>query len=125
MKNYLSALLMSMLIPACLFAQPDKLTMLTPDELHQIMQKQDVFLVDVHVPEQRHIKGTDLFVPFHKIKENLDKFPKDKRTPIYLYCQGGPMGNTAAKTLFEAGYKKIYNLQGGQDAWLDAGYGVQ
>jgi rhodanese-related sulfurtransferase len=125
MKSYLSALLISMLIAACMVAQPDQLTMLTPHELHQIMQKEDVFLVDVHVPEQRHIKGTDLFVPFHKIKENIDKFPKDKRTPIYLYCQGGPMGNAAAKTLFESGYKEICNLQGGQDAWLDAGYGVK
>jgi rhodanese-related sulfurtransferase len=125
MKNFLLALLISMLITACLFTQPDKLTMLTPQELHQIVQQQDVFLVDVHVPEQRHIKGTDLFVPFHKIKENIDKFPQDKRTPIYLYCQGGPMGNTAAKTLFESGYKEIYNLQGGKDAWLDAGYGAK
>ncbi len=112
-----------MLITACLFAKPDELTMLTPQELHQIMQKKDVFLVDVHVPEQHHIKGTDLFVPFHKINKNLDKFPKDKRAPIYLYCKSGPMGNAAAKTLFESGYKKIYNLQGGKDAWLDAGYG--
>jgi len=76
MKNYLLALLISMLITACLFAEPDNLTMLTPQELHQVMQKKDVFLVDVHVPEQHHIKETDLFVPFHKIKQNLDKFPK-------------------------------------------------
>ncbi len=125
MKNSLSALLIFMLITACLFAKPDELTMLTPQELHQIMQKKDVFLVDVHVPEQHHIKGTDLFVPFHKINKNLDKFPKDKRTPIYLYCKSGPMGNAAAKTLFESGYQEIYNLQGGKDAWLDAGYGVK
>ena len=118
MKNSLSALLIFILITACLFAKPDELTMLTPQELHQIMQKKDVFLVDVHVPEQHHIKGTDLFVPFHKINKNLDKFPKDKRAPIYLYCKSGPMGNAAAKTLFESGYKKIYNLQGGQDAWI-------
>jgi len=125
MKNCLLALLISMLITACQFTTPDKLTMLTPQELHQIMQKKDVFLVDVHVPEQSHLKGTDLFVPFYKIKNNLDKFPKDKRTPIYLYCKGGPMGNAAAKTLFESGYQEIYNLQGGKDAWLDAGYGVK
>jgi rhodanese-related sulfurtransferase len=125
MKNSLSALLIFILITACLFAKPDELIMLNPQELYQIMQKKDVFLVDVHVPEQHHIKGTDLFVPFHKINKNLDKFPKDKRTPIYLYCKSGPMGNAAAKTLFESGYKKIYNLQGGKDAWLETGYGVK
>jgi len=125
MKNYLLALLISLLITACTFIQPDELILITPQKLHQIMQKKDIFLVDVHVPEQRHIKGTDLFVPFHKIKENLDKFPKDKRTRIYLYCESGPMGNSAARTLFESGYKEIYNLKGGAGAWLDAGYGVK
>jgi hypothetical protein len=62
MKNSLSALLISMLITTCLFAKPDKLTIFTPKELHQIMQKKDVVLVDVHVPEQRHIKGTEHFI---------------------------------------------------------------
>ncbi len=108
-----------------MFIKPDELTMITPQELHQIMPKKDIFLVDVHIPEQGHIKGTDLFVPFHKIKENLDKFPKDKGTSIYLYCEGGPMGNAAASTLFESGYKEIYNLKGGKNAWMDAGYGIK
>ncbi len=122
MKNYLFALLVSILISACMFIKPDELKMITPLELHQLMQKKDIFLVDVHIPEQAHIKGTDLFIPFHKIKENLDKFPKDKQTPIYLYCESAPMANAAARTLFKLGFTEIYNLEGGTDAWLDAGY---
>ncbi|MFV1977553.1 MAG: rhodanese-like domain-containing protein [Candidatus Scalindua sp.] len=105
-----------------MFIKPDELKMITPLELHQLMQKKDIFLVDVHIPEQPHIKGTDLFVPFHKIEENFDKFPKDKRTPIYVYCLSAPMANAAARALLELGFTEIYNLKGGTKAWLDAGY---
>lgn len=125
MKNYLFALLISIFVTACMFIKPDELKIITPVELYQAMQKEDIFLVDVHVPEQRHIKGTDLFTPYNKIEENLDKFPKDKRTPIYLYCVSGYMSNVAARTLFESGFTEIYSLKGGTNAWLDAGYVIE
>ena len=95
---------------------------ITPRELNKLMQTKDIFLVDVHIPGQRHIKGTDLMVPFNQIKWNIDKFPKDRSVPIYLYCMGGPMGYQAAMTLAELGYQNVYNLQGGMMAWQNAGF---
>ena len=85
------------------------------------MQNEDIFLVDVHTPEQQHIKGTDLFIPYNKIETYKDKLPQDKNTPIYLYCEGGPMGNAAAKSLYELGYRNLFNLEGGAKAWRNAG----
>jgi len=38
-----------------------------------------------------------------------------------LYCQGGPMGEAAAKSLYELGYRNLYNLEGGAKAWRKAG----
>jgi rhodanese-related sulfurtransferase len=89
------------------------------------MQSEDIFLVDVHTPEQQHIKGTDLFIPFNEIDKNQDKLPKDKDTAIYLYCEGGPMGNAAAKTLYELGYRNLFNLEGGTRAWRKAGFNLE
>ena len=86
------------------------------------MQNEDVFLVDVHTPQQRHIKGTDLFIPYNEIEKYQDKLPKDKNTAIYLYCEGGPMGNAAAKSLYELGYHNLTNLDGGSRAWGKAGF---
>ena len=85
------------------------------------MQKEDIFLVDVHTPEQRHIKGTDLFMPYNEIEKFKDKLPQDKNTAIYLYCQSGPMGNAAAKSLYALGYRNLFNLEGGAMAWRKAG----
>jgi rhodanese-related sulfurtransferase len=104
-----------------MFQKPDYLKMITATELNQVMQKEDIVLIDVHTPEQQHIKGTDLVIPYIEIEKYQDKLPKDKNTAIYLYCQGGPMGEAAAKSLYELGYRNLYNLEGGAKAWRKAG----
>ena len=93
--------------------------MISANSLNTIMKENNVLLVDVHIPEQRHIEGTDLFAPFYKVDNYQEHLPTDKDTPIYLYCKSGPMANWAARTLFDMGYTNIYNLQGGMDAWND------
>jgi len=103
-----------------MFEKPDYLKMITATELNQVMQKEDIVLIDVHTPEQQHIKGTDLVIPYNEIEKYQVKLPKDKNTAIYLYCQGGPMGEAAAKSLYELGYRNLYNLEGGAKAWRKA-----
>ena len=121
MKKFYAVIAIIIFVTACKFQQPDYLKMITATELNQIMQNEDIFLVDVHTPEQRHIKGTDLFIPYNEIAKYLDKLPKDKNTAIYLYCEGGPMGNAAARSLYELGYRNVTNLGGGTKAWKKAG----
>ena len=111
-----------LLINGCSFQKPDYLEMISSDQLQEIMKSDDIFLVDVHVPKQRHIKGTDLFIPYNEVEKHAGKFPEDKNTAIYLYCEGGPMGNAAARTLHELGYQNLFNLKGGAKAWARAGY---
>jgi len=110
------------LVTGCSFQKPDYLKTITAADLNKIMQQSDIFLVDVHIPEQQHISGTDAFIPYNKVEEHQDKLPDDKNTPIYLYCEGGPMGNAAARSLYDLGYRNLYNLEGGSKAWRKAGF---
>lgn len=112
-------------ISSCQFQKPDYLKMLSPAELQQTMQNGDIVLIDVHTPQQRHIKGTDLIIPYNEIDKHLSELPQDKNTAVYLYCEGGPMGNAAAKTLHELGYNNLFNLDGGTAAWKKAGFEFQ
>ena len=121
MKKLYPILVFIFILTGCVYQQPDYLKVITANELKQIMQNEDIFLVDVHTPEQRHIKGTDLFIPYNEIEKYKDKLPKDKNTAIYLYCEGGPMGNAAARSLHELGYDNLTNLEGGASAWRKAG----
>jgi rhodanese-related sulfurtransferase len=121
MKRILTVLVFSFVMGGCMFQRPDYLIMLTPVELNKIMQTQDILLVDVHIPEQQHIKGTDLFIPYNEIEKYQDKLPKDKKTAIYLYCRSDSMANAAARVLHELGYEDLSNLEGGANAWRQAG----
>lgn len=120
-KKRIGIIALVLIVSGCMFQKPDYVQVITAPELNKLMQQKDIFLVDVHTPEQAHIKGTDLFVPFNEIDKYQDKFPKDKDTPIYLYCKGGPMGNAAARSLHDLGYRNLFNLKGGASAWKEQG----
>jgi phage shock protein E len=80
----------------------------------------EVPVVNVHIPYEGHIEGTDAFVPFEEIGLWAD-LPEDRSAPIVLYCRSGRMSATAAETLSEMGYTDIVDLDGGMNAWTDAG----
>lgn len=48
----------------------------------------------------------------------------DKATPVYVYCAVGSRSAQAARLLAEKGFGTVYNLNGGIQAWLSAGYPV-
>ncbi len=124
-KNLFIIITFIFTLNGCSQQAPDYLNTITAAELNKVMQDENVFLVDVHIPEQKHIKGTDTFVPFNQIETNINKFPQDKNTAIYLYCEGGPMGKTAAKSLYKLGYKNLFNLEGGARAWRNKGLALE
>jgi rhodanese-related sulfurtransferase len=95
---------------------------ITPEKLGGLLEDENVWLIDVHIPEQEHIPGTDAFIPYHRI-EGDPALPKDKNTPIVLYCRSGGMSRAAAEALVQDGYTNVYDLAGGKnayDAFLDA-----
>ncbi|MBI2654346.1 rhodanese-like domain-containing protein [Candidatus Woesearchaeota archaeon] len=95
---------------------------LTSEELKQMLDSDaDIFLVDVHIPEQQHIKGTDAFVPYDEIENNLNLLP-DKNAKIVLYCRSGSMSKEAAQKLADLGYKNVLNHLGGTIDWKNKGF---
>ncbi len=97
-------------------------TNISPDELKDMLDEEDVTVINVYVPFQGYILGTDLYIPYHEIEHSLDRLPADKDAKIVLYCRGGRMSKTASQTLLRLGYSKIYNLEGGYSAWQEAGF---
>ena len=94
----------------------------TSEKLKQMLDSgEDLFLVDVHIPEQQHIKGTDAFMPYNEIENNLDSLP-DKNAKIVLYCKSGSMSREAAQKLADLGYKNVLNHLGGTIDWKNKGF---
>ena len=90
-------------------------------QLAQSMASKNFILVNVHVPDQGNLPNTDLSIPFDQVAGNLDKLP-GKDAPIVLYCRSGGMSRQAAVALAAAGYTKLYELDGGMDAWKASGH---
>lgn len=86
-------------------------------ELNDILASRDPYLLDVHTPEQEHISGTDDFIPYTDIEENMSKLPVDKDTEIIVYCRSGSMSEIASEKLIELGYTNVSNVVGGINAW--------
>ena len=90
--------------------------------LATMLESKDFLLVNVHIPYEGEIEGTDLFIPYNEIEQNLDKLPTDKGSKLVVYCRRGGKSAIAARMLVELGYTDVWNLDGGMIAWKEAGY---
>ncbi|PCI10156.1 MAG: hypothetical protein COB73_03940 [Flavobacteriaceae bacterium] len=83
----------------------------------------DVQLVDVRTPgeySEGYIKNAiniDIFGD-----DFMGKMSKlDKNKPVYVYCKSGHRSGNAAEKLEEAGFTKVYDLDGGFLQWKGDG----
>lgn len=96
--------------------------LLGPAEFARYMEDNpDVPVVNVHIPYEGHIEGTDSFVAFDEIADWVD-LPDDRAAPLVLYCRSGNMSGEAAETLESMGYTGVVDLRGGMNAWTEAGF---
>ncbi len=94
--------------------------LVSSQEFATLARNSNAFLLDVHTPEQTHIPGTDAVIPYDQIKENLDKLPTDKSTPILIYCRSGSMSSKASAEIASLGYTTVYDLKGGTNAYKES-----
>jgi rhodanese-related sulfurtransferase len=82
-----------------------------------------VQLVDVRTPGEfssGHIEGAvnyDFYAT--DFAQKMGKL--DKKKPVMVYCAVGGRSGAAAEQLKKSGFTKVYDLDGGMDAWKDAG----
>jgi adenylyltransferase/sulfurtransferase len=93
---------------------------MSPRELKRRMDGGEPFeLIDVREPfeyEIARIEGARL-IPLGEITERLDELKREQ--PIVLHCHSGKRSAQAARLLLQRGFTRVYNLEGGIDAWSD------
>lgn len=90
-----------------------------PDEFDRALTAPSSTLMNVHVPYEGQIAGTDLFVPYDEL--DATQLPQDKAATLLIYCMSGNMSAEAAQTLSAMGFTDIVELDGGMRAWSASG----
>jgi rhodanese-related sulfurtransferase len=107
---------------------------LTPQQVHEELQSGEVTLIDIREPAELEQNGkiagstnaprgmlefyADETLPYHK-----PEFDRSKR--IILHCASGGRSALATQTLMQMGYSNIAHLDGGINAWKEAGLPVE
>ena len=91
---------------------------ITPSDLKQL-DLETIQLIDVRTPEENEegtIQGAENMNCLDD--DFMEKVAQlDKSKPVYLFCKRGGRSAKSAQRLAEAGFTKVYDLQGGITAW--------
>jgi rhodanese-related sulfurtransferase len=91
----------------------------------EMMDHKDFILINVHVPYEGEIPGTDFLIPYNEIEQYKSELPRDKAARLVVYCKAGPMGDVAAGKLAQIGYTHVMNFKDGMNGWQRAGKSLQ
>lgn len=94
--------------------------LLKPAEFVAAVARPGVVTINVHVPDEGSIRGTDLWIPFDAVEARRDELPPPA-TPLAVYCRSGRMSAIAVETLSRLGYEDVVELDGGMVAWERGG----
>jgi sulfur-carrier protein adenylyltransferase/sulfurtransferase len=89
-------------------------------ELKRKMDAHELFeLIDVREAFEYEIARIDgaKLIPLGEIAERVDELPRER--PIVVHCHSGQRSAQAVRLLQQRGFDKVYNLEGGIDAWSD------
>ena len=96
-------------------------TRLTPQQATAVVKDGAAF-IDVREPDeyaQAHAAGTVL-IPVNTIFTNPAQLPQDQ--DLVFICKSGGRSAMAAEMAAAAGHRgKLFSVDGGTDAWLEAG----
>ena len=64
-----------------------------------------------HIGDARH-------VPVAELESQAESLKKWRDKNVIIYCDSGTSGANGAKVLMKLGFTKVFNLQGGLNAWV-------
>ncbi|RKP55578.1 sulfurtransferase [Cohnella endophytica] len=115
----------------------EDIQLIAPEEAQKMLKDNpDTLIIDVR--DAWNIRQTGMIsgaVPISvgmlaaRADQNLEKYRdqrlQDRTRPIITACNVGAIASFGAKTLKDMGYTNIYILEGGTNAWKDAGLPIE
>ncbi|MGV6812456.1 MAG: HigA family addiction module antitoxin [Brevirhabdus sp.] len=98
---------------------------LTAPEVHDLLERNELVLVDVRETKEyeiEHIAGA-LLLPMSSLEP--DAFPVLPGKQVVVHCAVGKRSEAVGRMLIKAGHDNIAHLEGGLQAWKDAGHATE
>jgi thioredoxin 1 len=120
MKKYLFVLAL-----LCACSGETKTDVLSPTEFQEKLKSTpEAILIDVRTPEEiavDRIENSQNIVYDDSFESKLTGLDQK---PLFVYCAAGKRSAKAAQILRDKGYKNVFELEGGLNAWKAAGLPV-
>lgn len=100
-------------------------TRLTVAEAKAKIEKDNVQVIDVRTPAEYaggHVPGA-INIPHMSVVARRAELAPDKE--LVFICQVGQRSALACEFAAALGFKELYNVEGGTEAWIKAGYPVE
>ncbi len=98
---------------------------ITVEEGKEMMSSNDVAVIDVREPHEYndgHVPNATL-IPVATVFARKDELPRDK--DVIFVCGVGQRSALACEMAAAAGLSRLFNLEGGTEAWIKAGNPVE
>jgi len=126
MKKSIFLVTIAFALMSC-YAQEKKVELAAPAAFAQKMEEDNGPIVDVRTPKEYksgHIDGAvNLHVYDKDFATRLDSLDVNKT--VYVYCKAGGRSAEAVESMKTKGFTHIVELDGGMDAWNEAGKPVK
>lgn len=123
MKNLILLFIITFAFSSCEAQQKKGLELVPPAKFEQAIASGKGQVVDVRTPKEYnagHIKGAvNIHLYDNDFNQRIDKL--DKKKTVYVYCKVGGRSSEAVEIMKSKGFQHIVELQGGTDAWTEAG----
>ena len=104
-------------------AEKDSINLVAIPKFEKMLTKKNIMLLDVRTPEEVSEGHLDGAININYLGENFsDEIQTlDKKKTYLIYCRTGNKTRKAADMMQKSGFKHVYVLDGGIQAWQAAG----
>jgi rhodanese-related sulfurtransferase len=108
---------------------PQEVHDIAPDQVvRQLVDHPDTLIIDVRTEDERHTRGyilNSLNYDYFHGQKTLDALAKlDKTKPCIVHCAIGGRAQSIAVQMHQLGFKNIFLLKGGFNAWSASGQAI-
>ncbi len=98
---------------------------ITVQQAKEMMERGDIQVIDVREPneyQEGHVPGAKL-IPVNSVLTRIQELNHDR--DIVFVCAVGQRSALACEMAAAMGLERLYNLEGGTQAWVEAGLPVE